>query len=91
MQNFRSFGLKTKKFIITGISETGDIFGRGKWPTLKRWPESKNFTLSTPPKWGVKWPKTMRKSLYAFISLDLEKSLLAKNPHFLSKPPENWS
>ena len=33
----------------------------------------------------------MRKSICAFISLDLKKSLLVENPHFSSKPPENWS
>ena len=80
MQNFRSFGLKTKKFIITGISETGDVFGRGKWPTLKRWPESKNFTLSTPPKFGVKWPMVIFSSQNSEIFTHVTVTWVTGNP-----------
>ena len=95
MQNFRSFGLKTKMFIITGISETGDIFGRGKWPTLKRWPKSKNFTLSTPPKWGfngqwwyfqVKIMKFLLMWLLRGLQEILLRGLVAKNFTLLTPP-----
>ena len=34
MQNFRSIGLKTKKFIIRGILETDNVFRQRKWLTL---------------------------------------------------------
>ena len=57
MQNFRSFGLKTKKFIIRGILETDNVFRKKKWLTLNGdFRNTRNNKLFC---FGPEWPEIL--------------------------------